>query len=337
MLMPASGLLISCATTAASLPSEAIFSTTTIWRCVCSSSRVFSSTRCSSVRFRPSRASSRALQVAGHRRSRSGRARPSRRSSAPGRAPRGRRRRPARWRSAAAGPGAGRGPTAAGSSAAGPTRPVAKRPYCICRSEAPRAASAWAIERRTSRMPEHPLRGGVHVAGGALRLVVDGRDDAEDAPAARRLQHSHPVPALEAGLGLGPGVAGDALVGALVDERALLGAARRRPGRAPPCCRCGRGRRPPGLRCSRSCAARPRRRCGACRRGPRGGWSRPRGRRRGRPAPRAGRAGGRGSAGRRATGWPRPRGPSPRPMRTARRLQGRRRLAAEVAVVERRV
>ena len=48
--MPESGLLISCATTAAILPMVAIFSTCSMCWCACLSSRVFSSTRSSRVR-----------------------------------------------------------------------------------------------------------------------------------------------------------------------------------------------------------------------------------------------------------------------------------------------
>jgi hypothetical protein len=49
--MPAKGLLISWATTAASRPSDAIFSTSKTRSCVARSSDVFSSTRRSSSRF----------------------------------------------------------------------------------------------------------------------------------------------------------------------------------------------------------------------------------------------------------------------------------------------
>ena len=144
------------------------------------------------------------------------------------------------------------------------------------------------------------------------------------------LQHPDPVLPLEAGLGLLPRVAGDALVRALVDERPLL----RRHGGHPDApllvvdadavdaflgADVAMMRRTPSasFRSMPSWAAR-------C-------MSRPCRRRRGRPGPRAGRAGGRGSAGRRARGCAAAPSPSPRPMRTARRLQGRRRLATEAA------
>ena len=99
---------------------------------------------------------------------------------------------------------------------------------------------------------EHALGGGVHVAGGALRLVVDGRDDAEDALPSAARSIADAVLALEAGLRLRRRRGRRCTPSErLSTRRALLRRGRRRPGRGPPCCRRGRGRRPPGRRCSR--------------------------------------------------------------------------------------
>ncbi len=219
--MPASGLLISWATTAASFPSDAIFSTTSIWWCVFSSCRVFSCTRSSSVRFSPSsssRARCRSPVMSFHER-------PSRPISSLLRTGTRTLRSPA------------------------PARSIAERSRLTGRStsphssryESPTTASAGGHEavrelafggadhrvgpgHRQAHVEDtqHALRRRVDVAGRAGGLVVDRGDDAEDPLAVGRAQHADAVLTLEAGFRLRARVARDALVRALVDERPLL-------------------------------------------------------------------------------------------------------------------
>jgi hypothetical protein len=218
--MPARGLLISWATTAASLPSEAIFSTTTIRWWVCSSCRVFSSTRCSSVRFSPRAPPGPAA---------------GRRHLVPGAGQiahlvGGAHRDPDR-EVAVAGPLHGHPqplhgritmPTARRNERRSTAATAAASPAVISRSEASRALVDPRHRELDVQDAEHPLRGGVDVALGAGGLVVHGGDDAEDAAPVRAAEDPHAVGALEARLRLGAGVAGDALLGLDVDDDPLL-------------------------------------------------------------------------------------------------------------------
>ena len=185
--MPASGLLISWATTAASFPSDAIFSTITIWWCVFSSWRVFSSTRCSSVRLRPSRSSRACCEVARHLVPRAGELAHLVAACAPARAPRGR---PSPARSMARAQPLHRPQHERPEQEEAEQRGRRGRSRTARTASASRrrasAASACAIESRTSRMPRTRCVAGCTWHGGALRLVVDRRDDPEDAAAAAR-------------------------------------------------------------------------------------------------------------------------------------------------------
>ncbi len=178
--MPASGLLISWATTAASLPSEAIFSTTTIWRCVCSSCRVFSCDPLLERAVQALEVSAGTAEIARH--------------LVPGAGELAhlvpRAHRDAHREVALPGALHGEPQPLDRPQDEGPQQHEAQQEHREAGGEEPvlhlplgGAEGGVGLRHREPHVedPEDALRGGVHVARRALGLVVDGGDDAEDA------------------------------------------------------------------------------------------------------------------------------------------------------------